>query len=87
MERQMNAHARDDLELLFRKFNRVQNDYAWARSHGDVERISQCRIQLDAITAERNRIIKNVSDALAAKRVSTGPRPGGVMSIADASAI
>ena len=68
----MHVHARENLELLFRKLNRIKTDYEWARARGDAERVSKCRLQLDAITAERDRIIKNVSDALAA-RSKKGP--------------
>jgi hypothetical protein len=75
MERQMHAHARENLELLFRKLNRIQTDYEWARSRGDAERARRCRLQLEAITAERDRIIKNVSDAFAAKSKQSGPHP------------
>jgi hypothetical protein len=71
----MPAHARDNLELLFRKLYRLQTDYEWARSRGDAERVSKCRLQLDAIIVERDRIIKNVSDALVAKREQSGSRP------------
>jgi hypothetical protein len=72
---QMHAHARENLELLFRKLNRIQTDYDWARARGDAERVSKCRLQLEAITAERDRIIKNVSDAFATKSRQSGPRP------------
>ena len=58
--------TRNNLELLSRKFYRVQSDYERARSRGDIERVKQFRIQLDAIIAERNRLARrSPSDALA----------------------
>lgn len=71
----MHVHARENLELLFRKLNRIKTDYEWARARGDAERVSKCRLQLDAITAERDRIIRNVSDAFAAKSKQSGSHP------------
>jgi hypothetical protein len=58
----MNAQARDDLDLLSAKLRRIQGGYEWARSRGDAERISQFRMQLNAIADERNCLIKHVSD-------------------------
>ena len=75
MERQMHAHVRENLEALFQKLNRVQTEYDWARARGDAERVSKCRLQLDAITVERDRIIKNVSEVFAAKSKKSQLRP------------
>jgi hypothetical protein len=57
----MHPHAQRDFDLLSAKFCRVQADYERARSRGDVERIYQFRIQMGAITAERDRLMRHLS--------------------------
>jgi hypothetical protein len=57
----MQAHSQeDDLDLLSTKLRRAQTAYEWACSRGDTERIVQFRIQMDAICAERKRLLIKV---------------------------
>jgi len=58
----MNAQAREDLDLLSTKLRRTQVGYEWARSRGDGDRIYQFRMQLNAISAERDRLIRRESN-------------------------
>jgi hypothetical protein len=52
----MHARALENLDLLSTKLRRAQTDYERARSRGDVERIYQFRLQMNAIVAERARL-------------------------------
>jgi hypothetical protein len=61
----MHTRALEDLDLLSTKLRRVQTDYERARSRGDVERIYQFRLQMNAIVAERARLRGDSSAQLA----------------------
>jgi hypothetical protein len=61
----MHARALEDLDLLSTKLRRVQTDYERARSRGDVERIYQFRLQMNAIVAARARLRGDSSAQLA----------------------
>lgn len=64
----IDARAQKDLDLLSVKLRRIRTDYERARSRGDAERIHQFRLQLSAIVAERDRIVKRLSmDAVLAR--------------------
>src|SRR5216684_3426139 len=63
MERPMYAQAREGLDRLSAKLRRIQSGYEWARSRGDTDRINQYRTQLDALAAERDRLVSRESDA------------------------
>ena len=71
----MNARAQNDLEFLSTKLGRVRTDYERARSRGDAERICQFRLQLSAIVAERDRLMKRLSG-----RPASGPLGGNELS-------
>jgi hypothetical protein len=58
MERIMQARAERDLDVLTTKLRRAQADYQRARSLGDSERICRFQIQINALTVERDRLIK-----------------------------
>jgi len=58
----MYARARDDLDLLLTRFHLVQRHYDWARSRGDPERVLRFGMQLRAITAERERLMRHLSE-------------------------
>jgi hypothetical protein len=58
LEQPMHARALEDLDLLSTKLRRVQTDYERARSRDDVERIDHFRLQMNAIVAERARLIR-----------------------------
>jgi hypothetical protein len=54
----MHAHIRDNLDLLSSQLFRAQTAYERARSRGDAERVDHARLQLSAIIAERDRLMK-----------------------------
>jgi|HubBroStandDraft_1064217.scaffolds.fasta_scaffold641850_1 hypothetical protein len=66
----MYAHPPKDLDLLSVKLRRVQAEYERARSRGDAERIHRFRLQMGAIVAERDRLIRHLS-------LAGGSRPQG----------
>lgn len=56
----MHARAREDLDLLSTRLRRIQADYERARSRGDTERVYQFRLQMNAIVAERDRLLEHL---------------------------
>jgi len=68
----MYARAREDLDILSTRLELVQMDYDWACSRGDPERVLQFGMRLEAITAERERLMRHLSEARRA--TSPGPR-------------
>jgi hypothetical protein len=69
----MYAHPPKDLDLLSVKLRHVQADYERARSRGDAERIHQFRLQMGAIVAERDRLIRHLALAGGAARAVRVP--------------
>ena len=63
----MLPRAQKDLDLLSIKLHRVQLDYENARKRGDAERVHQCRIQMSAMIAERDRLMNRFT-----RRVGAG---------------
>ena len=59
----MHAHPQQALDFLSNRLQHVESDYEWARRRGDSERLLRCRMQIDAIVAEREQITKRLSKA------------------------
>ena len=58
----MYARAQEGLEILSTRLWSIKKNYNWARSRGDSERAYQFEIQIKAITAERDRLIRHLSE-------------------------
>jgi hypothetical protein len=54
----MFARPINDLDVLTTKLSRAQADYQRARSLNDSERVSRFQIQINALTVERDRLLK-----------------------------
>jgi len=63
MEQPMYAQAREEFGRLSAKLRRIKSGYEWARSRGDSDRIDQFQMQLDAIAAEQDRLLRHASIA------------------------
>ena len=64
----MQSIAREELDLLAIKLRRAETDYERARSRGDAERIWRSQLQIDAITSERDRLIRQLGAQMSGKR-------------------
>jgi hypothetical protein len=64
----MQSTAREELDLLAIKLRRAETDYERARSRGDAERVWRSQLQMDAITSERDRLIKQLGTQMSGKR-------------------
>lgn len=63
------VRAQKDLDFLSLKLRRVRTDYERARLRGDAERVDQYRLQLSAISAERDRLVRRLtSEAMLSAR-------------------
>ena len=69
----MEKQAREDLYLLSIRLRRAQVDHDRACFRGDAERIRRSQLQLDAITSERDRLIRRLSENMSREAVL--PRP------------
>ncbi|HEV2188945.1 MAG TPA: hypothetical protein VGR70_17180 [Stellaceae bacterium] len=69
----MYARARDGLDLLSTKLWSLKKDYNWARSRGDSERVRLFEIQIKAITAERERLMHQLSTNMSRNLSPRGP--------------
>lgn len=58
----MYARAREGLDSLSTRLWSLKKDYNWACSRGDAERARAFELQMQAITAERDRLIRRLSD-------------------------
>jgi hypothetical protein len=54
----MFARPINDLDVMTIKLSRAQADYQRARSFNDAERVSRFQIQINALTVERDRLLK-----------------------------
>ena len=54
----MFARPINDLDVMTIKLSRAQADYQRARSLNDSERVSRFQIQINALTVERDRLLK-----------------------------
>jgi len=64
----MQSTAREELDLLAIKLRRAETDYERARSRGDAERVWRSQLQMDAITSERDRLIRRLGAQMSGKR-------------------
>lgn len=53
--------AQDDINRLSTQLRHIQSEFDRARARGDFERISRARIQMSAIIAERDRLMRHLS--------------------------
>lgn len=60
----MYARAREGLDSLSTRLWSLKKHYNWACSRGDAERARAFEIQMDAITAERDRLIQHLSESI-----------------------
>jgi hypothetical protein len=63
----MYARAREDLDILSTRLQLIQMDYDWACSRGDPERVHHFGMRLRAITAERERLMRHLSEGAPSK--------------------
>ena len=63
----MQAAVREELDLLAIKLRRAETDYERARSRGDAERVWRSQLQMDAITSERDRLIRQLGAQMSGK--------------------
>lgn len=63
--------AQEEFKRLSMRLRHVQTDYERARLRGDAERVQRARLQMRAITAEREQLIRHMSQSAS----GGAPRP------------
>jgi hypothetical protein len=62
----MDTRLWDELDVLSAKLERAEAAHLHARSGGDADNTFRSRLQLDAIMAERDRVLRQLSVGLSA---------------------